>query len=123
MANVATMIRKYAAKYTVANLTRDLTVKVPTMQTRYAAAVTSMAASDLQVKQTCDGLGVPTIQYPFYLAFGRELWSKQRAGFSGESLAQEAATLIAKWVARGLSTPALEAIRTGVFSINAPTLP
>jgi hypothetical protein len=123
MSDVATRIRKYTAKFTVAGLTRDLTARETSMQANYAAAITSMAANDMAVKQVCDGAGVPTIQYPFYLAFGRELWKKARQGISGESLAIEAALLIAKWAARGMSIPILQAIRSDVFSVQAPIAP
>ena len=43
-----------------------------------------------------------------------------RADISGETLAKEAATLIAKWKARGLSEPVLQGIRTDVFNVSAP---
>jgi len=75
------------------------------------------------VKQVLDGQGVATIDYPFYLSFGRELWSLTQKQVSGESLAQEAAVLIAKWVARGLELPVLQAIRTDVFNVGAPSAP
>jgi len=78
---------------------------------------------ELQAKQVCDAAGVPTIQYPFYLCFGREMWALSRKEISGESLAQEAATLIAKWVARGLTQAVLQAIRTDVFNVAAPVAP
>jgi hypothetical protein len=47
------------------------------------------AAMELQVKQVCDGAGVATIQYPFYLCFGQEMWSLTRKDTSGESLCKE----------------------------------
>jgi hypothetical protein len=71
----------------------------------------------------CDGSGVPTIQYPFYLCFGREMWSKCRKEMSGESSAQEAAVLIAKWVGRDLTQSVLQAIRSEVFNVPAPIAP
>jgi len=77
----------------------------------------------LQVKQVCDSAGVPTIQYPFYLNFGRELWALSRKEVSGESLAIEAATLITKWTARGLTQAVLQSIRTDVFNVVAPSAP
>jgi hypothetical protein len=76
-----------------------------------------------QVKQVCDGSGVATIQYPFYLCFGRELWSLSRKDISGESLAKEAAVLITKWTARGLTQAVLQAVRTQVFNVAAPVAP
>ncbi len=123
MSTITTRIRKYNAKYSAANLTRDLAVKLPDMTTRYSAATTAGVAMETQVKQVLDGAGVPTIQYPFYLCFGRELWALQRREVSGESLAIEAAVLIAKWVARGLTESVLVSIRGGTFSIGAPIAP
>jgi hypothetical protein len=61
-----------------------------------------------------------TIFYPYCLDFGREVWSLQQNGVSGASLAQECATLIAKWVARGLSLAVLEAVRSDVCNVSAP---
>ena len=115
--------QKYDAKYTPANLTRDLTVKLPKMTERFTAVTPMLVASETAVKQVLDGSGVPTIQYPFYLSFGREMWALQNKEISGESLAQEAAVLIAKWVARGLTQAVLQAIRTDAFNVGAPLTP
>jgi hypothetical protein len=87
------------------------------------AVFPQIAMMEGQVKQTCDASGVSTIQYPFYLCFGRELWSMGRKEISGESAAKAAAVLIAKWVARGLASPVLQAIRSEVFNIGAPITP
>jgi hypothetical protein len=87
------------------------------------AVLPLIAAMELQVKQVCDSFGVPTITYPFYLCFGREMWSLLRKEMSGESMALEAATLIAKWVARGLTQSVLQAIRSDVFNVPAPVAP
>jgi hypothetical protein len=69
------------------------------------------------------GAVVATIQYPFYLNFGRELWALTRREVSGESLCKEAAVLIAKWKARGLTEAVLQAVRTDVFNVVAPVAP
>ena len=52
-----------------------------------------------------------------------EVISGARLGVRREALAQEAAVLIAKWVARGLTQAVLQAIRTDVFNIAAPIAP
>jgi hypothetical protein len=70
--------------------------------------------------QTCDSLGAATIFYRCCLDFGREVWSLQQKGISDESLVQECATLIAKWVSRGLSLSVLEAVRSDVCNVSAP---
>ena len=97
--------------------------KRPTMLANVNAVTPMITGMELQVKQVCDGAGVPTIQYPFYLCFGREMWALSRKDISGESLAKEAATLIAKWKARGLTEAVLQGIRTDVFNVSAPIAP
>jgi len=46
------------------------------------------------------------------------VWELPRKAISVESLALEAATLVAKWVARGLIEAVLQAIRTDVSNVN-----
>jgi hypothetical protein len=48
------------------------------------------------------------------------MWRLTRSDISGESLALEAAVLITKWTARGLTAAVLQAIRTDVFNVAAP---
>jgi hypothetical protein len=101
-----------------------LDLKRPKMFEHVQAQIVSIVSMETQVKQTCDASGVSVIQYPFYLDFGRELWHMtHEREMSGESAAQEAAVMIAKWTARGLTAPVLQAIRSEVFSIAAPIAP
>jgi hypothetical protein len=116
-------IANWDAKYSTERIKATLDDKRPGMLASVTAIYPMIAAMELQVKQVCDGAGVPTIQYPFYLCFGRELWALSRKDISGESLAIEAATLIAKWVARDLTEAVLQAIRTDVFNVAAPLAP
>jgi hypothetical protein len=116
-------IANWNVKYNTERIEATLDEKRPTMLANVSAVFPMIAAMELQVKQVCDGAGVPTIQYPFYLNFGRELWALTRREVSGESLAIEAATLIAKWTARGLTQAVLQSIRTDVFNVVAPSAP
>ena len=116
-------IDNWDEKYNLERVNAILTAKRPKMLQNMSAVVPLMTAMELEVKQTCDAAGVPTIQYPFYLCFGREMWALTRKDISGASMALEAATLIAKWVARGLGQPTLEAIRSQVFNVPAPVAP
>ena len=118
-----TRINNWDEKYNLERVNAILTEKRPTMLQNMSAVVPLIAAMEQQVKQTCDAAGAPTIQYPFYLCFGREIWALTRKDISGESMAQEAAVLIAKWVARGLMQSVLQAIRTDVFNVAAPIAP
>ena len=116
-------IANWDAKYNTERIKATLDALRPNMLANVTAVTPMITAMELQVKQVCDGAGVPTIMYPFYLNFGRELWALSRKEISGESLAQEAAVLIAKWVARGLTQSVLQAIRTDVFNVAAPIAP
>jgi len=116
-------IANWDAKYDTTRIKATLDAKRPAMLQSVNAVTPMITAMELQVKQVCDGAGVPTIQYPFYLCFGREMWALSRKDISGESFAQEAAILITKWTARGLQGPVLQAIRTDVFNVSAPIAP
>jgi len=116
-------ISNWDQKYNLERVSAILTEKRPKMLQNMSSVVPLITAMELQVKQVCDGAGVPTIQYPFYLCFGREMWSLTRSDISGESLALEAATQIAKWVSRGLTQSLLQDIRTDVFNVAAPAAP
>lgn len=114
-------IARWNVKYDTERIKATLDAMRDTMYARVQAVFPLIAAMETQVKQVLDGEGVATIQYPFYLCFGRELWRLTRQEVSGESLAQEAAVLVAKWVARGLSQSVLEAVRSQVFNVGNPT--
>ena len=76
-----------------------------------------------QTKQVLAAIGVSSITYGPYCAFAGEVAAAREKLGNGEALAIEVATLVAKWVARGLTLAVLEAIRTGVFNIGAPVGP
>jgi hypothetical protein len=123
MTDPSKRIARWNAKYNTERIKATLDELRPAMLANVTAVFPLLTAMELQVKQTCDASGVPTIQYPFYLCFGREIWALTRKEVSGESLAIEAAVLIAKWTARGLTAPVLQAIRSEVFNVGAPIAP
>ena len=123
MSDVTKRISNWDTKFNTERIKAVLDEKRPEMLQHVQAVFVSIDQMETQVKQTCDAQGVATILYPAYLGFGREIWSLQRKGISGESLAVEVAVLLAKWVARGLSLAALAAIRTQVFNVSAPSGP
>ncbi|MCX6844145.1 MAG: hypothetical protein NTX53_17920 [candidate division WOR-3 bacterium] len=110
--------------FDTARIKTVLDLKRPKMFEHVQAQIVSIVSMEIQVKQTCDAAGVSVIQYPFYLDFGRELWHiTHETEMSGESAAKEAAVLITKWTARGLTQAVLQAIRTQVFNVAAPVAP
>ena len=81
-----------------------------------------MVARDEQNIQVLDAAAVPTVLYPFYLTFGRELFSLQ-GRISGPALAAEVANRKTLFVARGLDSAILDSIALDVFSISPPVSP
>ncbi len=123
MTDPARRIENWDAAYDTTTIKTILDKKRPKMLEHVSSVQPLLAAMELQVKQVCDGAGVPTIQYPFYLCFGREMWALSRKDISGESMALEAAVQVAKWKQRGLTEAVLQAIRTDVFNVGAPVGP
>ena len=116
-------IAKWNVKYNTERIKAVLDEMRPDMYARVQAVFPLLTAMESQVKQVLDLQGIQTINYPWYLCFGREVWKLQRQEVSGEALAVAAANLISKWSGRGLSQAVLEIIRTGVFNVNAPSGP
>jgi hypothetical protein len=119
----AARIAKWNTKYNTERIKATLDEMRPAMLQKVTAVFPMITAMELQVKQVCDGAGVPTRDYPSYLAFGRSLWALGRKEISGESAAKEAKVQIDKWKARGLTEAVLQGIRTDVFNIAAPIGP
>ena len=120
MIDPAKRIENWDAAFDTATIKTKLDKKRPKMLEHVSSVQPMLAAMELQVKQVCDGAGVSVIQLPFYLCFGREMWALTRRDISGETMAIEAAVLITKWTARGLTAAVLQGIRTDVFNVSAP---
>jgi hypothetical protein len=123
MADPAKRIENWTAKVTPERTATQVTPQLSSIKQNAAFVMNDIVQMETQVRQVLNGAGVATIQYPFYLCFGREMWSRIRGGIDGESLAKEAAILIAKWKARGLTEAVLQGIRTDVFNCAAPIAP
>jgi hypothetical protein len=116
-------IANYTKKVTAVRSSTTVGARLSSMVPNAAQVQNSLYSMEAEVRTVLNAAGQPTIMYPFYLNFGRELWALRRRGVSGESLAIEAAVLIAKWVAQGLVQATLQDIRTDVFTIPAPAAP
>lgn len=117
MSDLMKRINRWTVKTSPDKVKANLEELRPSMLANTQAVFPELVQMETETKQVLDGEGVSVIQYPFYLAFARELWRKRRQAISGSSLAREAQVLIAKWEARGLAVSVLEKIRTQVFDI------
>lgn len=113
---------KWNLKYDPDRIKDITTAGKPTYSAHAAAVFDSLYEMELSVKQVLNSSGVSVLQIAPYLAFGREMWSKSQK-MAGETLAKEAAVLIAKGVARGLTQAVMQAIRSEVFNVPAPIAP
>ncbi len=123
MSDPTKMAANYNDKVTAERTAEQVTPQLSAIHNNAANVMVEINAMEQQVRAVCNAGSVPTIQYPFFLCFGRELWALKRKGIAGASFAAECALLIAKWVARGLPQPVLESIRTEVFDAAAPVAP
>ena len=71
----AARIAKWNTKYNTTRIKDTLDELRPAMLQKVTAVFPMITAMELQVKQVLDGAGVPTRDYPSYLAFGRSLWA------------------------------------------------
>ena len=77
--------------------------------------------ADYQTRLTVllGAISTSRISYAGYHAFAGQMYRLTQK-MTGDALAVEVATLLAVWVARGLSQVTLMAIRTDIFSVPAP---
>jgi hypothetical protein len=115
-------VAKWDLKYDPDRIKAITEAGKPTYLAHATTAFNSLHDMEVAVKQVLNGEGVSVADVSDYLCFGREMWKKTRK-YSGETVALEASTLVAKWVARRLSQSVLEKIRYDVFSVAAPVGP
>jgi hypothetical protein len=89
-----------------------------TMPARVAAIFDDLVLMEEGVRAILDAQSVPTILAGQYLNYARQLW-KLKGRYPGVAGTTEANTLLALWVARGLSLSTLEAVRN-YFGYGAP---
>jgi hypothetical protein len=89
------------------------------MERNTEAAQVLLVEIETRAKQVLNSANVPTILYPYYLNFAREIFSRM-IRFSGSSLVREVNVLLEKWVARTLDQQVLERIRDEAFAVPEP---
>lgn len=89
------------------------------MSNRMAQATAELVRWEIRAKQVLNVADVPTILYPAYLNFAREVFARKRR-FAGNSLSSEVNRLIEKWVSRQLDRSVLEALRDDQMGSTVP---
>jgi hypothetical protein len=101
--------KKYVAKIDPDVVRSRFVAQKDSMAEQTTAKFTDLASMEGSVKAILEPLGINTIQFPFYLNYGRELY-KLTSNFSGATLSQEAQIKFNKWKARGLTNTVLKSI-------------
>lgn len=118
MKDDAARIAAYLAKTVPATVSLKIAAALGTMKTSFGTSITPLVLIEQQIQGICNAAGLPTIQYPFYLNFGREIFSKLRAGIDGPSLADVAQSLHNKYESYGLASATLVDIADQVFTLT-----
>jgi hypothetical protein len=109
----------YAAKNVAATVALKVASRLGGMKTGFATAVQSLAPIEIQIQGILNATtpAVPTIQYPFYLNFGRELWALRFKGITGLAATAQAQALSTFYTSKGLTAASLIAIAITCFNI------
>jgi len=114
-------IETYDAKTVPTTVSLKVASMLAPMKSLFATRCTSFVAKELLIQGNLIQSGtIPTIQYPFYLNFGREIWGLSTRGISGTALNLMATSLHAKYVAFGLDPAMLKLIADDVFNVTIP---
>jgi len=108
----------YAAKTAPTTVGLKIASRLGGMKTGFEAAITLLVPKMQAIQGILNSLTVSTIQYPFYLNFGRELWALIARGIDGDSLESQAQMLHDKYEMYGLTSAHLIQIADTVFNIT-----
>lgn len=100
---------KYTSKYVAGTVNLKVAARLDGMKTEFATACAALYAKEVAIQGILNavGGGIPTTLYPFYLAFGREVWALTWKGVIGTSLDAAAQVYHDKWEASGLTSAVL----------------
>jgi hypothetical protein len=111
---------RYDAKTNAAVVGLVVAAVLPDARTNFAdpAGMSDLVSKEQQIQGILNAAGEPTIEYPFYLAFGRELWALNRKGIAGPALKNAAQGVRDKWNYKGfLNAGILDKIALDVFNV------
>jgi len=112
----------YAAKTNPATVAIIVAATLPAQRRNFAdpRGMSSLLSLEQQAQGFLNATtpAIPTILYPSYLSFCRQLWSLRRNGISGHGLRLASSGLRALWSTRNLSTTVLTTLADDLFSIG-----
>lgn len=109
---------KYEAGYSAATVSLKVASRLSSMKTGFNAAIDSLVPVEQLCQGVCNEEEVPTIQYPFYLNFAREIWARIHKGIAGDSLHQQAQACLETYAQKGLDNDCLVHIALDCFTLT-----
>lgn len=114
-------IASYTAKTVATTVGLKVAAVLPGMKSSFATKCATFVTKEIAIVAVLNADGtVPTIQYPFYLNFGRELWGMHERGIVGPGLTNMAISLEVKYASYGMTAVLLKKIALDVFTIVIP---
>ncbi len=114
----AQRIARYDDKSNPVTVAPIVTAQLPTMKSNFSGKAQSLADIEISIQNSLNAAGLPTIQYPFYLNFGREMWALGVRGVSGTSYIQMCQSLKEKYLRYGLAEPNLIQFAADWFQVT-----
>lgn len=113
---------RYDSKTNAATVGLIVAAVLPDARTNFAdpQGMSDLVSKEQQIQAILNthASNVPTIYYPFYLCFGRELWALTRKGIAGNALTNAAQGVRDKWNYKGFLTAGiLDQISLDVFNV------
>lgn len=113
----------YGAGFVPATVSLKVASRLGGMKSGFGTAVDSLVPKEQMTQGILNEETVPTIQYPFYLNFTREIWSRVFKGIAGDSLLQAAQAMSETYTQKGLDNTVLLHIALDVFALTLVAFP
>ena len=108
-------INKYTAKVAPTTVGLKVASRLTGMKSGFADMMDELVPIEQQIQGILNGTSTPTLHYPFYLSFGRELWKMEKNGIAGAAALARAQALTDKWEEFGCTAATLITIAADVF--------
>lgn len=118
--NALRRIQKWDKKLAGDVLSKRVETLKPMMFSQIEAEFPTLVQVETKVKTVIGEFGIPTWQNPAYLNFSREIYKLVKR-FCGRQLLLMTNAVMIKWLTLDLRQDILEAIRTTIFTLTAPT--
>lgn len=109
----------YGVKNVAATVALKVASRLSGMRTGFSAAMQSLVPIEIQMQGILNTIGtIPTLDYPFYYNFGRQVWSKKHQGISGAALTMQAQALSSYYQDVGYAAAPLIQIALDCFGLT-----